>query len=207
MDASANPPRAGWVNTLRPFKRTRPDVERCELCGAELALEHQHLIEPTTRQLVCSCQACSILFSGGAEQRYQRVPRRIDYLRDFRLTDAQWDSLLIPINMAFFYQSSPAGRVVALYPGPAGVTESLLPLDAWEDLAQDNLILRQLEPDVEALLVNRVGPQAEYYRAPIDQCYRLVGLIRTHWRGLGGGAAVWGEIAQFFDELKERSHA
>jgi hypothetical protein len=114
--------------------------------------------------------------------------------------------LHIPINLAFFFHCSPAGRVVAQYPSPAGAVESLLTLEAWHELAEDNLILRELEPDVEALLVNRVGQAREYYRAPIDKCYQLVGLIRSNWRGLSGGAEVWEEIGRFFAGLKERSN-
>jgi hypothetical protein len=94
---------------------------------------------------------------------------------------------------------------MALYPGPAGAIESLLDLGAWSDLVRDNPILDQLESDVEALLVNRVGPTREYYLAPIDTCYELVGLIRTNWRGLSGGQEVWEEIGRFFARMKERS--
>lgn len=208
---------------LRRLVRERQPVERCELCSAELAAGHQHLIDPASRKLVCACDPCSILFSnyqghqgrqearqGEQPVKYRRVPRRIRFLRDFRLSDAQWESLLIPINMAFFFQSVPAGRVVALYPSPAGATESLLALDAWQEIAQANPILTQMEPDVEALLVNRVGKDrrqaaAEYFIVPIDECYKLVGLIRAHWRGLSGGAEVWQEIEQFFAGLKQRA--
>jgi hypothetical protein len=45
----------------------------------------------------------------------------------------------------------------------------------------------------------------QYFLAPISECYRLVGLIRVHWRGLSGGARVWEEMSGFFDELAERS--
>jgi hypothetical protein len=38
---------------------------------------------------------------------------------------------------------------------------------------------------------------------PIDDCYRLVALIRTRWRGLTGGREVWEELARFFDDLDE----
>ena len=78
-------------------------------------------------------------------------------------------------------------RVVALYPSPAGATESLVTPEAWEALVAENPVLRDFEPDVEALLVNRVGEARECYRVGIDECYKLVGLIRTHWRGLSGG--------------------
>ena len=54
------------------------------------------------------------------------------------------------------------------------------------------------EPDVEALLVNRVArrerirrARPDYFVVPIDECFRLVGLIRPHWKGLSGGTEVW----------------
>jgi Family of unknown function (DUF5947) len=190
---------------LRRFTRKRPAVESCELCSAPLPPGHDHLIEPAVGRLVCSCTACAILFSGQPDARYRRVPRDVDFLADFRLTDAQWEDLHLPINLAFFFRSTRAGRVVAVYPSPAGGTESLLTLEAWQQLEDENPVLRDLEPDVEALLVNRLGPAREHYRVPIDACYRLVGLIRANWRGLSGGAEVWQEIGQFFAGLNQHS--
>lgn len=145
-----------------------------------------------------------------ANGKYRRVSRRAQCLANFQMTEAQWENLYIPINMAFFFQSSVEGKVIALYPSPAGAVESLLSLDAWNEIVQENPILSQLQPDIEALLVNRVGhahewSRAEYYIAPIDECYRLVGLIRANWKGLSGGSEVWAEIGRFFSEL--RSHA
>lgn len=188
--------------TLRRFVRERAPVERCEMCSAEVAADHQHLIELASRKLICACQPCAILFSGQATTKYQRVPRRIRALPNFQLTDAQWDSLMIPISIAFFFSSTPGDKVVALYPSPAGPTESLLALDSWDDIVQDNAILKEMEPDVEALLVNRVGSARDYFIVPIDECYKLVGLIRLHWRGLSGGTEVWNEIGRFFANLK-----
>jgi hypothetical protein len=175
------------------------------MCSAALADEHQHLVEPLSRQMICACEPCAILFSGQAEMKYKRVPRRIRALPDFRLTDGQWDSLMLPIQLAFFFHSTPDGKVLALYPSPAGPTESLLALDSWDEIVQDNPVLREMESDVEALLVKRVGDASEYYLVPIDECYKLVGLIRAHWRGLSGGTEVWREIGQFYERLKERS--
>jgi hypothetical protein len=73
-------------------------------------------------------------------------------------------------------------------------------------------VLFEMEADVEALLVNRIGhargfTDPEYYMVPIDECFKLVGLIRSRWSGLSGGTEVWREIGQFFSDLKERSHA
>lgn len=192
------------IAALRRFNRPRP-AEQCDLCSAGLAVEHQHLFEPKSRQLVCSCDACAILFSGQADMRYKRVSRRTRFLADFHVSDGQWDDLLIPIGMAFFFFSTPAEKMIALYPSPAGPVESLLELEAWDELVQANPLLHEMERDVEALLVNRIGSQREYYLAPIDECFKLVGLIRANWTGLSGGTEVWKEIAQFFTGLKQRS--
>ena len=54
------------------------------------------------------------------------MPRRVRFLADFRLTDEAWEGLHLPINLAFFLQQHAGGRVVALYPSPAGATESLV---------------------------------------------------------------------------------
>jgi hypothetical protein len=185
--------------------RKRPPTEVCELCAAPIEPEHDHLLELAAGRLACACTACAILFSGQPSARYRRVPRRLDFLSDFRLGEEHWEDLHLPINLAFFFHRTPAERVVAIYPSPAGGTESLLALDAWHQLEEDNPVLLELEPDVEALLVNRVRSAREYYRAPIDVCYRLVGVIRCNWRGLSGGAQVWDEIATFFADLKRRS--
>jgi hypothetical protein len=113
---------------------------------------------------------------------------------------------MIPISLAFFSFQSPVNRIVALYPGPAGATESSLRLEAWEEIANANPELKGMEPDVEALLVNRVGQARDYFIVPIDECYKLVGLIRLHWHGLSGGALVWGEIGRFFENLRGLAH-
>ena len=125
----------------------------------------------------------------------------------FRMTGLQWESLMIPINLAFFYRDSASARVLAMYPSPAGATESLLSLESWEEIVAQNKALQSMEFDVEAFLVNRIGSAAEYFIVPIDECYRLVGLIRMHWRGLSGGTEVWQEIHQFFDQLGARGTA
>src|SRR5579859_5508296 len=198
--------------SLRRFARKpQRSAERCELCSLEICSEHPHLIEVTQRKLLCTCDACALLFSGRAGTKYKRVPRDIRLLANFHLTDAEWDGLMIPINLAFFFQNSLDSRVSALYPSPAGATESLLPLEAWSGIVEANPALNFLEADVEALLVNRVaqsrgsGP-AEYYIVPIDLCYKLVGLIRIHWRGLSGGTEVWQEIGNFFSDLRSKAN-
>lgn len=195
--------------SLRQFVRKRPKAECCEMCSSEMPSEHQHLIDSAAKKLVCVCDACAILFSNQSSSKYKRVPRRIRFLPRFRMTEAQWDGLMVPIEIAFFFKSGIAGKVAAFYPGPAGATESLLSLDAWDDIERENLELREMESEVEALLANRAGASrgvaAEYYIVPIDECYKLVGLIRLHWHGLSGGTDVWREVAKFFSSLKQRA--
>ena len=58
--------------------------------------------------------------------------------------------------------------------------------------------------------MNRLGasqgfPEPESYRLPIDDCYKLVWIIRSHWQGFSGGAVVWEKIQSYFAELKGRS--
>jgi hypothetical protein len=192
----------GALSALRQLARRREEPEGCELCGDRIHAGHPHLVDPRKRELRCACDACALLFSEGQGTRWKRVPRRAEQLEGFRLTDAHWDALGIPIGLAFFFHSSATGRVAAFYPGPAGATESLMPLDAWGLLEADNPVLAELDPDVEALLVNRMGGASDGYRVSIDECYRLVGIIRLGWQGFSGGDQVWGEIARFFAGLK-----
>lgn len=208
---------AAPVEALRRFTQNRTPIpapaparaplEHCELCSEPIGPEHRHLLELSARTLVCACDACSILFGnqGAAKGKYRVVPRRSLALPDFQITDGQWEELALPVNMVYIFWSSVEQRIVAFYPSPAGAMESLLNLEQWEELTNDNPILAQLTPDVEALLINRVKDSRQYYIVPIDICYRLVGLIRKSWKGLGGGDEVWKTIAEFFTELQTTS--
>lgn len=191
------------------LEMVRATEEQCELCGEPMSPEHRHLVEVSRREIKCVCHACSILFSReeASTGKYLLIPDRRVFLEDFHLSDAQWESLQIPVGLAFFFRSTPAGRCVAFYPSPMGPTESLLELSIWEELERSNPLLAGMKWDVEALLVNRARDAHEYFLVPIDECYSLVGLIRTHWKGLSGGQDVWQEIARFFATLRARSVA
>jgi Family of unknown function (DUF5947) len=196
------------LRSLAQKRKQEPrQVEHCELCSEIIPSSHSHLLNLSSRALVCACQACSLLFSeqGSGAGRYTLVPRRYLALTDFYMADEQWEDLSIPVNMAFIFRSTGAKPVMAYYPGPAGATESLLDLEGWQALVDGNPILHELVPDVEALLVNRVRDARQYYIVPIDACYQLVGLIRLSWRGLGGGTEVWEAIAGFFQEIQVKA--
>jgi Family of unknown function (DUF5947) len=184
-----------------------PQEERCELCGAPLEGDHRHLVDLASRHLLCACRACSLLFdrraAGGGH--YRLVPDRRVRLDDFALDEVTWEQLRIPVDMAFFFYSSAAERVMAFYPSPMGATESRLELTAWLDIARANPVLETMERDVEALLVNRAGERRGHWLVPIDDCYRLVAVIRTGWRGFSGGKEVWLEIGRFFEDLDLRA--
>ncbi|MGB8343118.1 MAG: DUF5947 family protein [Chthoniobacterales bacterium] len=178
------------------------EAEHCELCSVRLAPTHRHLLEMATRRITCACDPCALRFENVIEGKFKLIPRDARPLPDFQMTDAEWEGLSLPISLAFFFYDTPNQKMAAYYPSPAGATESLLPLTAWEALVVANPILREMRADVETLLVNRVREKREYFLAPIDVCFELVGLIRIHWRGLSGGEEVWREIDGFFARLK-----
>ncbi|MFF5563083.1 DUF5947 family protein [Streptomyces sp. NPDC012623] len=200
--------------TLLRVTRNRPAPvtgERCEMCAAATGAEHQHVVNLESRSLMCCCRACYLLFTDdGARLRYRAVPDR--YLAfDGPALDARcWDELQIPVGLAFLFRNSVQDRTVAFYPGPAGATESELPLDAWADLVAAAPELAVVRPDVEALLVRRTeGGGRERavscHLVPIDVCYELVGRLRTVWRGFDGGREAHAAMDAFFERVRARS--
>jgi hypothetical protein len=119
------------------------------------------------------------------------------------MPDELWASFGIPIGLAFFMWSSVTNCVVALYPSPAGATESELHFSTWNELVTLNPVLEDLTPDAEALIVNRMGEPHAYAIAPIDRCYMLVGLVKANWQGISGGPTIAGAVEDFFGELHD----
>jgi hypothetical protein len=108
--------------------------------------------------------------------------------------------------LAFLFRNSVQDRMVAFYPGPAGATESELPLPAWNRMVARDPDLCVLRPDVEALLVRRSGSGAtSCHLVPIDACYELVGQLRNLWRGFDGGREAHDAIDAFFARVRARS--
>ena len=127
-------PRKGTGNAIAALRRLatpKPVEDRCDFCAVAIASEHRHLLEVSKRKIVCVCDPCALRFQNVAEGRFKLIPRDPVFLEGFCLTDAQWDNLALPINLTFFRRDSAAGKVVAMYPSPAGATESLLPAESW----------------------------------------------------------------------------
>jgi hypothetical protein len=197
---------AGLRRFARPRRQSAPGpvpAGRCDLCGTSLDEGHRHLLSLEDRRILCACEPCWALRAGDPGLR--PTGTRALVLDGFELPDELWAAFRIPIGLAFFFLSDAVspGAVVALYPSPAGATESELDLDAWADLVAVNPVLGTLEPEVEALIVDRIGEPHAYAIAPIDRCYELVGSIKASWEGISGGAAVERAVGGFFARLRD----
>jgi len=209
MTPGAAPRGPRSLAALRRFATAPPAPvadERCELCAVDLSAQHQHVVDLDSRSLLCTCRPCWLLFPEGAQQRFRAVPERHLSFPGFALTLPQWEALEIPVGLAFFLVNSRLERLVALYPGPAGATESELPLGAWDDVVAANPQLAQLRPDVEAVFVRADGTgPAQCWLVPVDRCYELVGRLRRVWRGFDGGSDARAELAEFTTDVAARS--
>lgn len=178
------------------------------MCGEPVPDEHSHVVNTSSRSLMCACRACYLLFTReNAELAYRAVPERYLHFPDFTMTSLQWDDLQIPVSVVFFFRHSELGQTVAFYPSPAGATESELPLGAWDEIVAANPGLTVLTADVEAILVRTGDDGFECYLVPIDACYELVGHLRKLWRGFDGGSDVHKQMAAFFDQVRRRSRS
>ncbi len=176
------------------------------MCGELVPDEHEHVVNTESRSLMCTCRGCWLLFTsdGAGGGKFRAVPDRYLTL-DLHVEPGAWDELQIPVSVAFFFRNSTLGSMAAFYPSPAGATESLLPLDAWDRLVAVNDVLGTMEADVEALLVRRDDRHDDAYLVPIDACYELVGELRRLWKGFDGGTEARDAMDDFFERLRERS--
>ncbi|MCA6096094.1 DUF5947 family protein [Streptomyces sp. SCA3-4] len=183
---------------------TRESGERCDLCAEPVPPGHRHLLDLSGGPgVLCACRACSLLFDRHAAggRHYRLLPERRLRLDGHTIDDEAWATLQVPVGLAFFVHDSTSGRTTVGYPSPLGVTRSTVEPALWQDVADGHPALAGLADDVEALLVDRTRPAHEHWIVPLDDCYRLAALVRTHWKGLGGGAEVHRHIREFFTAL------
>jgi hypothetical protein len=206
--------RADLVSGLRGLARGQggvapverdPALEHCDICGTTIPPDHRHLLHLTERRIVCSCEACWGMRSG--EGDYRPTGSRTVWLPELDLPDELWASFQIPIGLAFFMRSTVTECVVAMYPSPAGATESELHFDSWSRMCELNPVLTGLEADIEGLIANRLSEPPVYAIAAIDRCYALTGAIKATWEGISGGSGVEHAVTRFFDQLRAEAGA
>ncbi len=199
------------LSVLERVRRSGPATSsglRCDLCGEAIGEDHSHAVDTDERRLLCTCRPCYLLFTspGAGGGRRRAVPSSYRRVEGFSLGPGGWDALEIPVGVAFFLRD-PEGRATAFYPGPAGATESLLPLGAWDGVVEANPDLGDLDAEVEAALVTSSGEGGpSCFVVPVDACYELVGRLRRVWRGFDGGQDARRELGDFLAQLHRRAN-
>src|SRR5919201_4740348 len=112
---------AATLAALRRFASSDVDVARCDLCAGAIGPDHEHLLDPTTRQLQCACLVCGRILGTSATASWKLVRRRVERLPACDIPDETWAELRLPIDLAFFVRTG--NDVVARYPSPAGLVE------------------------------------------------------------------------------------
>lgn len=184
----------------RSAEQRSPAGQGCGLCGVPTEIEHRHLLDASGGELLCACRPCSLLFSGeqDGDRPYLLVPQRRVRLDG----SVPAKELGVPVGLAFFVPRQD-GTVVARYPSPAGATQWEVDVHAWRNAVERCPELATIRPHTEALLINTARGRDDHWIAPVDDCFRMVGVVRREWRGLSGGSRVWPEIERFFMELTE----
>jgi hypothetical protein len=179
---------------------------RCDLCSAPIGPEHRHLLELPSHLLRCACRACTVVLgaAGAGGGRYRLIPERFRELPALAQDDARWADLRLPVSLAFLVRRESGGGL-AVFPGALGPTDAPIDAERWTALESAYPDVQDMETEVEAVLVNRLRGKRECWLVPLDQCYRLVAVLRARWEGINGGREVWIEIDRFFARLPGRA--
>ena len=116
-----DPHTAGPLATLRRIARSRPapQAERCDMCATPLDGGHPHVVDLQTRQLMCACRACYLLFTdSGAHLRYRAVPDRHLSFPGPVVDERSWDELQIPVGLAFLFALVMAANLAMFLDAP-----------------------------------------------------------------------------------------
>ena len=187
---------AACAPVTRLYRATRrtPDAERCELCAAPLAGDHEHLYEPRARQVRCACQACAVIVPTAERSPYRRVPRRFERLP---IDAGPWFARFgVPVGIAALFVRDD-GHAIVGFPGPAGLVETEVDDDAWNDVRAE--LGLTLTPEVEAIVWSSL-PGGGCWIAGIDVVFRMIAELRKSWVGFAGGPDVPAAIARVLAE-------
>lgn len=189
---------------LRRLIRFDTAENACAFCQSSTAAHYRHLLDVPSRKILCACQQCASHVEP-LEENFKLIPTTARRLSDFQMTDYQWDGLSLPINLAFFYRDNLSGEMAVVYPQPDGLVKDTLSNAQWAVLEEENPALAEMQADIEALLVNRVGFARDYFIAPVDQCHELADRLLLRWRQGPDGEQAWGEIHEFFTALRKEA--
>ena len=127
----------GQVPTGQAQPGARPGAEEaCEFCAAPIPAGHGHVADLDQSTLMCACRACYLLFthsqaglprSQAGRGRYRAVPDRYASDPARPLSAAEWDTLEVPVGLAFFLRArqrmtSPGSTRARREPRNAGST-------------------------------------------------------------------------------------
>ena len=189
------------IARLRQFADRTNTHLACDLCRSEVNEKHRHLLELSSRQIWCDCDACCLLFSESGENRFRLIPQRVTKL-EIDFDDAAWTKLGIPIGLAYFQIRAPDQWLVG-YPSPAGAVMASVEEEARNVLLMANTLVESLQREVEALVINRTSTEHQAFIVPLDRCYQLIGIIRQNWEGWTGGPRINKQVDLYFDQLEE----
>jgi hypothetical protein len=190
----------------------------CAFCGAPVPAEHAHLLDRASQRLTCACGPCAVLATAEKNPRYLRVANEFRRLEDCDFNDPEWEALMAPTGLTILVRDA-QDRIFVIDPTPADdagagpgelplppcAAEHPVPAGLWRSLIAAHPSLRALQPEVDALLIHRLGPEPECFLVPRDEANRLTALLQQNWRGLSGGFDLWRAVARFFDDVRGRS--
>src|ERR1700741_3839578 len=103
-----------FLEAPRASRARVPKEQLCELCRGPAGLLHSHVVDLEARRLLCKCRPCYLLFThSGAGAGGFRMGTEL-YLRvRSSLSDAPWESLQIPVGIAFVIRNSKQDRTIA----------------------------------------------------------------------------------------------
>jgi hypothetical protein len=193
------------LTALKRFVRREEPAAHCDLCAASLRDEHDHLVEPETRSLVCACRPCALLFPEGPGARYRRIRSRAVRVPGLHFDDAALAALGVPVRLAILCPSQVHDAVFALFPNAAGATEATIPMVEWSAAVVAHPVLAPVTivPDAEALIIDQMSGRSRCFVASLDVCHHFIGLLRAR---SGAQESSLARAMRFLDGLPGGGH-